>query len=159
MNQPVGRTDAATNPTARWDSLLGSPAWRQVVVICLTGAVVQALLWFRGDSAAHVVGGAALATFVGVSVPRRWLRRLDAWAEVVILAVMLGITWVIEQTVTGPFDALDVVFTVAGAFVGLAALPAWTQAGRHERLRLRVAMVALAGAALALRYLSGLGKA
>lgn len=159
MNQPAGRTDAATTPTGRRDSLLGSPAWRQVVVICLTGAAVQALLWFRGDSAAHVVGGAALATFLGVSIPRRWLRRLDAWAEVVTLTAMLGITWVTEETITGPFDALDVAFTMAGAFVAIAALPTWTQAGPRERLQLRVAMVALAGASLALRYLSGLGKA
>ena len=139
--------------------MASSPVRRQVVVICLTGAAVQTLLWFRGDSAAHVVGGAALATFLGVSAPRRWLRRFDACAEMVILAMMLGITWVTEKTITGPFDALDVAFTMAGAFVALAALPIWTQAGRRERLQLRVAMVALAGAALALRYLSGLGKA
>ena len=159
MNRPVGRTDATSTPTTRWDSVLVSPVWRQVIVVAAIGVTVQALLWFRGDSAAHVVGGAALATFLGVSVPRRWLRRFDAWAEVVILAVMLGVTWVTEETITGPFDALDVAFTMAGAFVAIAALPSWTQAGRHERLQLRVAMVALAGAALALRYLSGLGKA
>lgn len=139
--------------------MLGSPVARQVIVIAGVGAAVQGLLWFRGDSAAHVVGGAALATFIGVSVPRPWLRRLDAWAEVVILAVMLGITWVTERTITGPFDILDVVFTMAGAFVALAALPAWTDAGRRDRLQLRVAMVVLAGTALALRYLSGFGKA
>lgn len=158
MIQPVGRADAATTPT-RWGSVLVSPVWRQVILVVAIGVTVQALLWFRGDSAAHVVGGAALATFLGVSVPRLWLRRLDAWAEVVILAAMLGITWVTEETITGPFDALDVAFTMAGAFVALAALPTWTQAGRRERLQRRVAMVVLAGAALALRYLSGLGKA
>lgn len=131
----------------------------QVLVIVAAGVAVQALLWFRGDSAAHVVGGAALATFIGISTPRRWLRRLDAWAEAVILAIMMAITWTSELTITGPFDLIDVVFTMAGAFLALAALPAWVDASRPQRRHLRWAMVGLAAAALALRYLSGLGKA
>jgi len=131
----------------------------QIAVIVTVGVAVQALLWFRGDSAAHVVGGAVLATFIGVSVPKRWLRVLDAWAEAAILGVVLAAAWVTEWTIFGPFDAVDIAFTMGGAFLATASLPAWTEAGRRERWRLGTAAVVLAAGALALRYLAGLGKA
>lgn len=131
----------------------------QVITTVLAGAIVQALLWFRGDSAAHLVAGAALTTFIGVTVPKGWLRRLDAWAEFVILGVVLGVSWVSEETIVGPFDPIDITFTVAGAFLALAYLPDWIEAGRSERRRLRAAAVGLAVLSLTLRYLVGLGKA
>jgi len=159
----VGAGDSVIEPTVEsprwWDFVVSSPVRRQVVTICLTGAAVQGLLWFRGDSAAHVIGGAALATFLGVTAPQGCLRRLDAWAELVLIGVVLGVGWVAEMTVTGPFDIVDLAFTMGGAFVAVAALPDWIRASRRERFRLDVATVVLAATALALRYLSGLGKA
>lgn len=120
---------------------------------------VQALLWFRGDSAAHVVGGAVLATFIGVSVPKHWLRVLDAWAEAAILGVVLAAAWVTEWTIFGPFDAVDIAFTMGGAFLATASVPTWVEADRRERWQLGTAAVVLAAVALAVRYLAGLGKA
>lgn len=131
----------------------------QITVVVAVGVVVQALLWFRADSAAHVVGGAVLAAFIGVSVPKRWLRVLDAWAEAAVLGVVLAAAWVTEWTIFGPFDAVDIAFTMGGAFLATASLPAWVGADRRERRQLGTAAVLLACAALSLRYLAGLGKA
>ena len=70
-----------------------------------------------------------------------------------------GAAWIGEQTLFGPFDLDDVAFTMGGAFVALAFLPRWAVASRPERTRVILAAVALAGVALAYRYLLGLGKA
>jgi len=136
-----------------------SPAVRQVIAVLVAAAGVQLLLSFRGDSAAHVLGGAALAMFLGGATAPALLRRHSAAAQLVIFTAVLVAAWVGEMTVFGPFDLDDVAFTTGGAFVALAFLPQWAVAARSERARLILAAVALAGAALGYRYLLGLGKA
>lgn len=74
-------------------------------------------------------------------------------------AALLAVAWVTEWTIFGPFDAIYVAFTIAGAFVWLAALPTRANLDGRTRKGLAVAAMALVGAALALRFLSGLGNA
>ena len=98
------------------------PATRQVLAVLLAGALTQLILTFRGDSAAHVIGGGALVMCLGSLIPRSWIRARPALVECAIFAAVLGAAWVGEMTIFGPFDLDDVAFTIAGGFVALAAL-------------------------------------
>lgn len=136
-----------------------SPIVHQVLAVLIAALGVQVLLPFRGDSAAHVIGGAALAMVLGALTPPPLTRYHPAVAELAIFCAVVGAAWAGEMTAFGPFDLDDVAFTIGGGFVALAFIPRWAVASRTERTRLFIAAVALAGVALAYRYLLGLGKA
>lgn len=138
--------------------LSAAPAVRQVLVVALAALTVQVLLPFRGDSAAHVLGGAALAMFVGVALPQRAHWHRGAATEVAIFAFVLAVAWWTETSILGPFDIVDIAFTMGGAFVALAAAPRWPSATRRDCLYLVAASFTLAGTALAYRYLLGIGE-
>ena len=163
MTRDAPSTDATTTadepPGRGWTWLSVHPVTSQVVAVGTAALVVQALLWFRGDSAAHVIGGAAFAMLLGAIVAPTMCRRVGPVAELAVFAAVAGAAWIGEQTLFGPFDLDDVAFTMGGAFVALAFLPRWGAASRPERTRVILAAVALAGVALAYRYLLGLGKA
>lgn len=146
---------------ARWSWLsrrLG-PVARQVIPLIVATAIVQVLLPFRSDNAAHVLGGGALVMFVGATAPRRWLLWLGAAAEAAMLAFVLIVAHLTEWTLLGPFDVVDVAFTMGGAFLALAALPSWSAEAREQRGRLASAALLLGAASLVLRYLLGIGAA
>lgn len=152
-------TTADEPPGRGWTWLSVHPVTAQITAVLAAALVVQALLWFRGDSAAHVIGGAAFAMLLGAIVAPTGIRWVGAVTELAVFAAVAGAAWIGEQTLFGPFDLDDVAFTMGGAFVALAFLPRWAVASRPERIRVILAAVALAGVALAYRYLLGLGKA
>ncbi len=133
------------------------PVARQVIPVLIAALVVQVLLPFRSDNAAHVLGGGALALLLIATPPARWLRA--PWSEAAILVGVLAAALITEWTVFGPFDVVDVAFTMGGAFVVLAALPECADADRHTRSRLAFAALLLGAASLAHRYLTGIGVA
>ncbi len=121
----------------------------QVVLVMGVAFAVQLLLPFRGDSTAHVMGGAALTMAAGALVPSALIRRAAGRVEAAVFALVVAVAWVAEMTVLGPFDLLDVTFGAAGSFVALAALPRWSDLDRAGRVRLgRVAAGLMALAAL-----------
>lgn len=130
----------------------------QLMAVLVAGFVTQLFLTFRGDSAAHVIGGGALAMFLGALTPASRLRGHPAAAELLIFAIVLAAAWVGEMTLFGPFDLDDVAFTIGGAFVALAFVPRWAGASRDERVRLMSAALLLGAAALGHRYLLRIGK-
>lgn len=133
------------------------PAARQVIPVLIAALVVQLLLPFRSDNAAHVLGGGALAMLLTAMLPGGWLR--VPWSETVILVGALAAALITEWTVFGPFDVVDVAFTMGGAFVALAALPECADADRRTRSQLVLAALLLGAASLAHRYLTGIGVA
>lgn len=134
------------------------PVLQQVVAVLAAGLATQLLLTFRGDSPAHVVGGAALVMFLGALAPRTLLRRHPATTELAIFATVLAAAWMGEKSIIGPFQLDDVAFTIGGAFVALPFVPNGSTA-RRERVHLAAAAVLLATAALVHRYVLQLGSA
>ncbi len=163
MTRDAPSTDATTTadepPGRGWTWLSVHPVTAQVTAVLAAAFVVQALLWFRGDSAAHVIGGAAFAMLLGAIVAPTMWRRFGPVAELAVFAAVAGAAWIGEQTLFGPFDLDDVAFTMGGAFVVLAALPECADADRHTRSRLAFAALLLGAASLAHRYLTGIGVA
>ena len=133
------------------------PVTRQVAPLIIAALAVQVLLPFRSDNAAHVLGGGALTMLPTAMLPGGWLR--VPWSEAAILVGVLTVAYITEWTVFGPFDIVDVAFTMSGAFVALAALPECADADRGERSRLALAALLLGAASLAHRYLTGIGVA
>lgn len=133
------------------------PVSRQVTPLIIAALAVQVLLPFRSDNAAHVLGGGALAMLLIAASPGRWSQA--PWSEVAILVGVLAAALITEWTVVGPFDVVDIAFTMGGAFVALAALPECADTDRRTRSRLAFAALLLGAASLAHRYLTGIGVA
>lgn len=115
--------------------------------------VVQVLVGFRNDCAAHLIGGAALFLGVGLAVPAPLARRVGdrsyPWLVLVIPSVAV---LVLEVLLLGPFDPLDVSLSVLG---GLLVAPTAVRAVRADRSTRRswaFAVGVLALSAAVVRY-------
>lgn len=124
----------------------------QMALVLVAALTVQVILPFRGDSTAHVVGGAALAMGIGVVLPSRWIHESTALTEALTFAAITIVAWAAESTIIGPFDLLDIAFGLAGSFVALAALPCWADLDRTGRVRLGVGAITLMSVAITWRY-------
>lgn len=149
-----GARSQGRNRPIRWAR---SFAGQQVLTLLAVGLLIQMLLPYRHDSTAHVVAGGALILFLGSVIPPPLLNRLGSVTELALFTLVMGLAWSTETTFLGPFDLVDIAFTLGGAFVALAALSRLTAADPLDRRSTARASVVLAGAAVAYRYLLGIG--
>lgn len=125
---------------------------RQELVLLLVGAVVVKLLFpFRHDLPAHVVGGGAAAVVAVTMVPRRVADRLGDGVLGIGLALVILLAWSTERFLFGPFDLVDVAFTVAGA-VAVVDVGTAAAADGSQRRQVLAWNIALVGLALVYRY-------
>lgn len=87
-------------------------AWDLLVVLA-SGVAVQVVFPERADWVAHVVAGGGLAVVINASLSKQ----LGSWAQPLGAAIVLVGAIVADATLTGPFDAGDVAFTLAGALL------------------------------------------
>ncbi len=132
-------------------------AWRWLILLTVTGLVVQLSLPFRHDQPAHLVAGGALVLFVTAAISPERFQRFEPVLDLWIFSVVLGVSCVTEATVLGPFDIVDISFTLAGAFVALAGVPELVRMSATTRRSTAWMCIGLAAGALAYRYVLGIG--
>lgn len=96
-------------------------AGREALLVLGAGAAVQLVMRYRTDLPSHVVGGGGLSLLVASLVPVAWARRLGPLFTTAVFAVVGGAALVTDAFVYGPFDQVDVAFTMAGALVASEA--------------------------------------
>lgn len=132
-------------------------ASRWAGILVAVGVLVQVLLPYRHDQPAHLVAGGALVLFLIVSVSPKRLHGLDPFTEVYVFALVVVLSWATEATFLGPFDLVDIAFTLAGSFLALAALPEADQLSARDRRSTARMCLVLAAGALTYRYVLGIG--
>jgi hypothetical protein len=140
---------AAARLAARAHLLRSSAAGAETLALLAAGVLVQVAVPTRHDWAAHVVGGGALAMLLLVALPARAHR--DARSTGAVLVLVAVMAWLLEETVFGPFDVVDVAFTAAGALVVDPSCR--DDLVHHNRRTLGAVSVGLLACALAYRYL------
>lgn len=95
--------------------------------------------------------------FVTATISPERLQRFEPVLDLWIFSVVLGVSCVTEATVMGPFDIVDISFTLAGAFVALAGVPELVRMSATARRSTTWMSIGLAAGALAYRYLLGIG--
>lgn len=132
-------------------------ASRWAVTLVTVGLLVQVLLPYRHDQPAHLVAGGALVLFLVVAISPNRLHRLGPYTEITLFALVGALSWLTEATFLGPFDLVDIAFTLAGSFLALAALPEANRISAADRRSTARMCVVLAAGALAYRYVLGIG--
>lgn len=135
-------------PTAFWRTVHG----REVLVLLCSALLVQLVMPYRVDLPAHLIGGGALALAIAAVLPARAVARLASAVIPLVFTGVVLVVWWVEQAVFGPFDLVDVAFTLAGALVVLDGLPGVLVSAPDTRWRVARWSLALGVAALAYRY-------
>ncbi|MCB1038271.1 MAG: hypothetical protein KDA94_01865 [Acidimicrobiales bacterium] len=124
-------------------------------LLVLVGAalVVQLVFPYRHDWPAHLVGGGSAMLVIAAVAPRR----LKLVTPAAAFAALVALSWVTEEGVFGPFDLVDISFTLAGALLTSRATERIGQSNRQTRTAAAVWGAALIVAALAFRYGTSIG--
>ncbi|MEO6630032.1 MAG: hypothetical protein ABIP03_15865 [Aquihabitans sp.] len=138
--------------TGRLRNLSRTLAGREALTLVGAALVVQVVMPYRHDLPAHVVGGGAAALLGAALVPRFIGRTNGELAGFAIFAWVVALAWLAEQQVFGPFDLVDVSFTLAGALVVMDCLPEVINAPSEDRQSVFWAGVLLIMLALLYRY-------
>ena len=155
---PDSQPPLPANLTSRWNwtgRLIGlsrSLAGREALVLLGAALIVQVVMPYRHDLPAHVVGGGAAALLCAALVPRSIGRGNADVCRAAIFGWVVVLAWGAEQLVFGPFDLVDVSFTLAGALVVLDVLPEVIDAPTDDRHVVFWAGVLLIVLALLYRY-------
>lgn len=141
------------------DRWRGAPVWlREPLVLIAASLVVQLLVPYRFDLPAHVAAGGGVALLAAVVLGPGIARRASAVFPVLVVGVAAVAAFAAESAVLGPFDLVDLVFSLLGSLLvtpsaeDLAALPV------RDRLRLAAAAMTLVAFALQYRYGPGVGR-
>jgi len=129
-------------------SMLRSPFLREVWVLVIAAAVVQAIFWVRHDWPAHLVAGGMMSLAVAASLPKR----VASWAGPLGFLAVLVAAILTELTVFDPFDPVDIAITVLGSLLVASAAADVTLASRLERRVVLRWAAALIVASLAYRF-------
>lgn len=132
-------------------------AGRQLLTLLAAGTVVQLLIPYRYDNPAHVVAGGAMVLLVGSALNPGTLSKLGVLTELALFSAVLAVAWFSEMAIFGPFDLIDVAFTLGGAFVSLAALSDLAAVDRDDRRAVLATSAVLMAGSLGYRYLMGIG--
>ena len=133
-------------PPSTLRAVLRSRPWGEVVGLVVAAAVVQVAFLGRTDWPAHLLAGGG-AVLVAVALAPR---RVRPWAAPVAIGAVTALGVLSEVLWVGPFDPLDIAFTVVGGLFVASATPD----GRDGRARVTTAAVgvALLGVAVLYRY-------
>lgn len=138
-NRTPSRSRAVVIATSLWHET----TTREVGFLLLCAAAVQLVLAHRHDYPLHIIAGGSLALLVGTLVPRALVHRLGAVAvRCAFLLVVVVCAGLAEQVVYGPFDIVDVAFTLAGVLLALPGVEVLLGANDRSRSRL-LALAAL----------------
>lgn len=103
--------------TKRWGRTL---AGREALLLLGAAAVVQLVMTYRGDLPSHVLMGGACSLLLASVLPPGAVRRLGSWTTPVVFTAVVPLALAVEVPY-GPFDLVDVAFTLAGALVASQA--------------------------------------
>ncbi len=120
-------------------------AGREALLVLGAAAFVQLVMVYRSDLPSHVMAGGGTALLVGAAIPHALAARLGRWLEVALFVAVLPVATVAEGRLTGPFDLVDLAFTLGGALVALdGAVAAAHTSGQQRRLMLMTGAVLVA---------------
>ncbi len=121
-------------------------AGREALLLLGAAAVVQLVMTYRGDLPSHVLMGGAASLLLASALPPGVVRRLGPWVTPAVFAAVIPVAVLVEVPY-GPFDLVDVAFTLAGALVASQATgPVATAPPAERRTVVMVAVVLLVGA-------------
>ncbi len=148
--EPTEPAEPVASPRATVRELLHRRPWGEVVALVLAAAVVQVAFTGRTDWPAHLLAGGG-AVLVVVAVAPTALHR---WAAPVAIGAVTAVGVLSEVLWVGPFDPLDIAFTVVGGLFVASATPAGPE-GQDGTARATTALVGVALVGLAVFYRYG----
>lgn len=121
------------------------PIGREVSALILASIAVQMINPSRHDHTAHVLGGGALMLLIGGLAPRGWAEANPERLGMSSVGLVAICALAAELAVFGPFDLVDVAFTVAGSLVvGPSQGSRFHGAGRRALVPAAAGLLALA---------------
>lgn len=155
VDDPVVEDAAWWRTAKRWGRTL---AGREALLLLGAAAVVQLVMTYRGDLPSHVLVGGAASLLIAAALPAGIVERLGPWTTAAVFGAMVPVAVAVEVPY-GPFDVVDVAFTLAGALVASGASGPVSTASPAERRAVLAVATVLALVAWAYRVVTSQGPA